>query len=100
MLVLTDYAATIIREVTAGHKATSGLRISRGNTDGSLDVVVTDAPADGDEIVERDGAAVFLAREISAPLDGRTLDASVDADDGTVTFSVTGRRVPEEGDIR
>ncbi|WP_033346753.1 hypothetical protein [Catenuloplanes japonicus] len=99
MLILTDNAAMIIREITAGREATSGLRISRNTEDGVLDVVVTNAPADGDEIVESDGAAVFVDSEISAPLDGRTLDASVDAADGTVTFTVTGERVPEKEDI-
>lgn len=93
MFAMTDNAVTIIREITVGLERTSGLRISRNSVDGALDVAVTSSPADGDQVVEEDGAAVFVAEDATEPLDGRTLDASIDAVDGTVTFTV-GERLP------
>lgn len=91
MLVMTDTAAMVIREIVHGHAPTSGLRISRNSADGALDVAVTTEPAAGDHVIEQDGAAVFVAEDTRAPLTGKALDASVDPQDGTVTFLVTER---------
>ncbi|WP_033343085.1 iron-sulfur cluster assembly accessory protein [Catenuloplanes japonicus] len=91
MLTMTDHAAMIIREITVGYEDTTGLRISLNSADGALDVAVTSGPAVGDQVVREGGAQVFVSEEATAPLDGRTLDASIDEADGTVTFTLTER---------
>jgi iron-sulfur cluster assembly protein len=91
VLTMTDNAAMIIREITVGYEATTGLRITLNSADGALDVSVTSGPGAGDRVVREDGAQVFVSEEAAEPLDGRTLDASIDETDGTVTFTVTER---------
>lgn len=91
MLVMTDTAAMIVREITGGAKRTSGLRISRNAADGGLDLTLTDRPRATDRVIEEDGAAVFVAAEVVPPLTGTTLDVSIDAADRTATFMVRER---------
>jgi iron-sulfur cluster assembly protein len=89
MLTLTDNAAAVVRTLTqqiAGE--TGGLRFSRQpGMDETLTIRAAAAPEPGDQVVEQDGARVFLTEEAAAALDDQILDAVVDAG-GSVHFSV------------
>jgi Fe-S cluster assembly iron-binding protein IscA len=79
MLQLTAAAA---QQVTAlrrqrGLPEAAGLRVfeqAKSNGDLSFGVAFAESPAQGDEISELDGARVFVASEVAAPLAGAALD--------------------------
>jgi Fe-S cluster assembly iron-binding protein IscA len=77
MLTMTPKALAVVRKVTANPRlgAGSGLRIARDH-EGSepLQVGVARGPQPGDEVVERDGARVFLGPAAETRLRGRMLD--------------------------
>jgi Fe-S cluster assembly iron-binding protein IscA len=78
MLTLSDAAVDTIRELAGG----GGLRFS-GQADGEemeLEVTAADAPADGDRVVERDGARVFLDDAAADALDDQMLDVEPHGD--------------------
>ena len=88
MLAITDNALAAIRtlEETGG----SVVRISAATTslNGSgpaISVEMADAPEDDDEVLEADGAVVFLD-PTTAAFDDKVLDAEVDADG--IRFSI------------
>ncbi len=79
MLVLTDQAATAIREIVDGAETGpgSGLRISGAqsqNGDAALEFSVSEGPLEGDEVVEEGGATVFLDEIAAVVLADKTLD--------------------------
>ncbi|MGV8884574.1 MAG: Fe-S cluster assembly protein HesB [Microbacteriaceae bacterium] len=67
---------------------TGGLRIS-ASTDGSagLAVAVTPEPAATDQVIESDGARVFLDETAAAVVGDKVLDAQVDGE-GAVRFAL------------
>jgi iron-sulfur cluster assembly protein len=92
VLVLTAQAATVIEEILSESDAgpDGGLRIScstDGNGSAELDFALSDAPADGEEVVRDGGATVFLDEVAAAVLDDKTLD--VEAHDDHFHFSLT-----------
>ncbi|MCC6854636.1 MAG: Fe-S cluster assembly protein HesB, partial [Microbacteriaceae bacterium] len=65
-----------------------GLRINAtSNTDRDFGVEVVSAPTAGDQIVETDGARVFLEENAAVVLDNKVLDATV-SETGAVTFAL------------
>lgn len=91
MLVLTDSAVSAIRSLTSQPEmpVATGLRImAQGDGGPSLQLTLAEGPIAGDEVVEEDGARVFLEPAAAAALDGKALDARVD-DQGQVAFSVS-----------
>ena len=78
MFAMTTRARSVVRRVT-GHQALSsrsGLRIARGaSADSPMQVVASPAPREHDQVLERDGARVFLGPGAVERLRGRTLDA-------------------------
>lgn len=84
MLTLTDRATTIIRSIAEQPDVpdTAGLRIAAG-TDGaqSLSATAVAGPVPGDQVVEQEGARVFLDPEAAARLENQVLDAQVAPDD-------------------
>ncbi|WP_026415794.1 Fe-S cluster assembly protein HesB [Actinomadura oligospora] len=90
MLTLTNDAVQVIRTVTADPQLPpeSGIRIQQG-IDGSdsLKLSVAPAPEAGDEVVEEQGARVYLERSTAEMLSDMTLDAKVDAG-GDVAFTL------------
>lgn len=78
MFTLTPRARAVVRRVT-GHRALSersGLRIAAANrTADSMKVAATTGPEPGDQVVERDGARVFLGPGALERLRGRVVDA-------------------------
>ncbi|MEU6998024.1 Fe-S cluster assembly protein HesB [Nonomuraea sp. NPDC046570] len=89
MLTLTANAAQAIRDLTAGSSEPedSGVRISsQGNGEGSL-VLTIDRPHPTDEVVEAEGARVYLDPVAASVLEDKKLDAGAD-DKGGVAFRV------------
>lgn len=91
MLTLTGDAATAIRDITSqpGLPDDTGLRIAAAAaSDGSpaFEIAVAAAPQPADDVVEDQGARVFLDPDASAALDDKALDAEVS--EGTVRFRI------------
>jgi Fe-S cluster assembly iron-binding protein IscA len=90
VLTLTSGAVQVIRTVTADPELPpeTGIRIESG-VDGSdaLRLSVAPAPEEGDQIVEEEGARVYLEPVVARLLDDKTLDAQVDAQ-GEVAFTL------------
>ena len=91
MLVLTSNASSVIRTLIEGDELpdSGGLRIaSTNNGTQGLTVAPADQPETGDEVVEDDGARVFVETTAATMLGESVLDAQVD-DDGNVQFLLT-----------
>jgi iron-sulfur cluster assembly protein len=90
MLQLSTNATTAIRDLVEGpdRPDVSGLRIA-GDQEGSgrLSVSTAGMPEEGDQVVENQGARVFLEPEVATMLDDKVLDATVD-DEGRVSFLI------------
>jgi Fe-S cluster assembly iron-binding protein IscA len=88
VLSLTDNAATEIRNLIAQPEVPDdgGVRIASG-PEGSLTLALAAAPADGDAVVEEQGARVFVEPQAGEVLDELLLDAAVDPE-GHVQFSL------------
>ncbi|XVQ12349.1 Fe-S cluster assembly protein HesB [Spirillospora sp. CA-255316] len=90
MLTLTSGAVQVIRTVTANPEMPpeTGIRIESG-IDGSdaLRLSVAPAPEAGDQVVEAEGARVYLEPTVAQLLDDKTLDAQVDPQ-GDVAFTI------------
>ncbi len=94
MLTLTHNARTAIEALTAPVEDAPhpGLRIAAASSaDGQpgLDLAVAAAPAPGDEVVEDEGARVFLDAAAADALDGQTLDVQIDSEARQVNFFLT-----------
>jgi iron-sulfur cluster assembly protein len=90
VLTLTENASNIVKMIVeqTQESADAGLRFSaEGAGDGALAVSPAPAAAPGDEVVERDGAKVFLEKTAAAVLDDKVLDARAD-ESGSVEFSL------------
>lgn len=77
MLVLTDQAKDVIKGIVEEAGPDGGLRIAAaggGNGDTALEFGLAPAPSDGDEVVDEDGAKVFLDEAAAAVLADKTLD--------------------------
>jgi iron-sulfur cluster assembly protein len=88
MLTLTENACSIVKRYT-DHPETpeeAGLRIT-SNGDTQLAVTTADEPAAGDQLVEQDGARVYLDPDAAVQLDDKVLDAGVD-DAGNIQFGL------------
>jgi Fe-S cluster assembly iron-binding protein IscA len=88
MLELTDAAAEAVRAIVASTDSaeTGGLRVV-ASADGdlvSLEFNVAVIPAEDDEVVEEDGARVFLESMAAMLLEHKQLDASMDG--GQIAF--------------
>lgn len=90
MLTLTENANNVVKNIVeqTGQGADAGLRISQDAPDSpALHVMPTEAPQPGDQVLEEDGARVFLEETASVTLDDKVLDAQVD-DAGGVQFTI------------
>ncbi|HEY7263687.1 MAG TPA: Fe-S cluster assembly protein HesB [Trebonia sp.] len=84
MLILTDAAAEVVKSFTANPQVPdgAGLRIASSTPDSgspdSLQVTATAAPGENDQVIEREGARVYVEPQAAAYLDDKVLDAQVD----------------------
>jgi Fe-S cluster assembly iron-binding protein IscA len=87
MLTLTDSCATIVKTMSTRPDA-NALRISHDETTAAtFSLSVASSPAPDDQVVEQDGATVYLDAAAAQALDDKVLDAGVD-DSGTLRFAV------------
>jgi Fe-S cluster assembly iron-binding protein IscA len=93
MLSLTENAKEAVREMVAAEQvpAGSGLRIAAEGEgdDASLSLEITPAPAEGDAVVDEDGARVFLEANAASLLQDMVLDA--EPHDDHVHFTVAAQ---------
>src|SRR6478736_5711157 len=89
VLTLTDNAATEIRNLTADPELPEGcgMRIANDPASNALTLTLVPTPAAGDQVLEEDGARVFLDQQAAALLDDRALDAAPD-NAGQVKFTI------------
>jgi len=81
MLTLTDNASTIVKEISAQIPDAAGLRITSESADQpSFEVEPAAAAEPGDEVVEQDGATIYLDEAANLQLDDKVLDAAVEGD--------------------
>jgi iron-sulfur cluster assembly protein len=89
MLAISDNAAEAIRGLVAAPEVpdSAGLRITSPPTgEPSFELSVAATPAEDDEVVEEQGAQVFLDPSAATLLEDKRLDAQVEA--GQVTFAI------------
>jgi Fe-S cluster assembly iron-binding protein IscA len=89
MLVVTDNAATAIRDITSQQAVPpgTGLRIATDEGGGMLTLSLAASPYDGDQVVDSAGARLFLDGQAAALLDDKELDVTVDPT-GDIQFAV------------
>ena len=81
MLTLTENASTVVKTIVEQSETNeqAGLRISQDAVDSpALHVIATEAPQPGDQVLEEDGARVFLEETAAETLEDKVLDAQVD----------------------
>jgi iron-sulfur cluster assembly protein len=89
MLAISENAAEAIRGLVAAPELpdSAGLRIAAPPSgEPSFELSVAATPAEDDQVVEEQGAQVFLEPSAAALLDDKRLDAQVEA--GQVTFAI------------
>jgi Fe-S cluster assembly iron-binding protein IscA len=90
MLTLTDQATDVVKTITeqTTEGETAGLRISQQESDpNALGLTPVENPQPGDQVLEADGARLFLDATAAIALDNEVLDAQVD-EAGTVQFGI------------
>jgi iron-sulfur cluster assembly protein len=83
LLALTDDAVDAVRNIVSSSDELSengGLRLAaeRSGTQTSLQLSVVALPGEDDEVIEEQGARVFLEPEAAAVLDDKVLDARIE----------------------
>jgi iron-sulfur cluster assembly protein len=92
LLALTDNAVQVVKEILSSSdevSETAGLRMvaERAGTQANFHLNVVPLPAEDDQVIEEQGARVFLEAEAASLLDDKVLDASVDQNQ--VAFTIT-----------
>ena len=98
MLTITSNAAEAIRAIVQSTDVPDegGIRISIARQNGSqasLELALSPAPLEGDDVLELNGAHVFLDEMASVALDDKALDAEVQG--GEISFGIVEQ--DEEG---
>ena len=92
LLALTDNAVEAVKNIVSSSDETSetgGLRLvaERAGAQANLQLSVVPLPAEDDEVIEEQGARVFLEPEAASLLDDKVLDASVEQDQVAFTIA-------------
>ncbi|WP_446212966.1 HesB/IscA family protein [Micromonospora sp. IBSANI012] len=92
MLTMTDNAVLVIRDLALQQDVAQdgGLRIAADTDAGSLTIELVPEPAQGDKVVDNQGARIFLDPDAAELLEDTSVDAVVD-DEGIVQFGFTER---------
>jgi iron-sulfur cluster assembly protein len=98
VLTITSNAAEAIRAIVQSTDVPDegGIRISIARQNGSqasLELALSPAPMEGDDVLELNGAHVFLDEMASVALDDKSLDAEVQG--GEISFGIVEQ--DEEG---
>ena len=94
MLTITSNAAEAIRAIVENTDVPEegGIRISVARQNGaqaSLELAVSPAPLEGDEVLDAQGAHVFLDELAVLALDDKSLDAQIE--EGEISFGIVER---------
>jgi iron-sulfur cluster assembly protein len=94
MLTITSNAAEAIRAIVENTDVPEegGIRISVARQNGaqaSLELALSPAPMEGDEVLELQGAHVFLDELAAMALDDKSLDAQMEGDE--ISFGIVER---------
>jgi iron-sulfur cluster assembly protein len=92
LLALTDNAVQAVKGIVSSSdeaSETGGLRMvaERAGTQANFELSVVPLPAEDDEVIEEQGARVFLEPEAASLLDDKILDASVEQDQVAFTIA-------------
>ena len=92
LLTLTDNAVEAVKHIVSSSEEiseTGGLRLVAEQTgmQTNLGLSVVPLPAEDDEVIEEQGARVFLEPEAAALLDDKVLDASVEQNQVAFTIA-------------
>jgi iron-sulfur cluster assembly protein len=92
LLALTDNAVQAVKDIVSSSDEaaeTSGLRLvaERAGTQANLHLNVVPLPAEDDEVIEEQGARIFLEPEAASLLDDKVLDASVEQNQVAFTIA-------------
>jgi iron-sulfur cluster assembly protein len=100
MLTITSNAAEAIRAIVENTDVPEegGIRISIARQNGaeaSLELAISPAPMEGDEVLDANGAHVFLDELAAVALDDKSLDAEMEG--GEISFGIVdrGEEAPE-----
>ncbi|MEU7170397.1 iron-sulfur cluster biosynthesis family protein [Micromonospora tulbaghiae] len=90
MLTMTDNAVLVIRDLAAQQDVADagGLRIAADADAGSLSIELVPQPVQGDQVVDTEGARIFLDSDAAELLNDTSVDAMVD-EEGVVQFGFT-----------
>lgn len=100
MLALTANARHAVQDIAAraGLPEEGGLRIAESEGQaGAFELSLVPAPVDGDEVIEAEGARVFVEPTTSTVLADQKLDAAT-SDEGT-GFMLSPQRAPESDGV-
>ena len=94
MLTITSNAAEAIRTIVEATDVPDegGIRIAIAQQNGaqaSLELAISPAPLEGDEVLEEEGAHVFLDEMAAVALDDKSLDAQIQGDE--ISFGIVER---------
>ena len=95
MLTLTEGAAEAVKSIVSSSPnvpETAGLRISEQESEGGearFQLSLVEAPLAEDEVIEENGARIFLESDAAQDLDDKVLDAAID--ETGVQFSLSLR---------
>ncbi len=87
MLALTENVTEIVKHLTDEVPAVAGIRIATEPDGQSLSISPADQAAPSDQVIEQDGATVYVDESATALLDDKVLDGGVDAD-GNIEFAL------------
>ncbi|GAA1914834.1 Fe-S cluster assembly protein HesB [Nocardioides hwasunensis] len=87
MLALTENVTEIVKKLAEEVPAINGLRIAAEPDGQSLSVSPADQAASGDQVLEQDGATVYVDETASVMLADKILDGGVDAE-GNIQFAL------------
>ena len=87
MLALTENVTEIVKQLTQEVPEISALRIAAEPDGQGLSVAPADQAVAEDQVIEQDGATVYVDQTASALLDDKVLDGTVDAE-GNIQFAL------------
>jgi iron-sulfur cluster assembly protein len=92
LLALTGSAAEAVKDILSSSDEvpeTGGLRIvaERAETQANFELSVVPLPAEDDEVIDEEGARIFLEPEAASLLDDKVLDARVEQNQVAFTIA-------------
>jgi Fe-S cluster assembly iron-binding protein IscA len=95
LLALTDRAVQAVKDIVSSEEVaeTGGLRVvaaERAGMQANFELKVVPLPAEDDQVLEEQGARVFLEPEAASLLDAKVLDANVEQNRVAFTIADQG----------